>query len=90
MPAVEWRRGAEDRLLAGELLRRVEGRIGVAAQYISAGGIDVGEIGAERPAGQIDAAVCGDDQKQKSRRRGDQHRRGDEADTLAREPIAAP
>ena len=53
VPAVELRRRAEDRLLAGELLRRVERRIGVAAEDVSAGGIDVGEIGSERPALQV-------------------------------------
>ncbi len=90
MPAVELRRCAEDRLLAGELLRRIEGRIGVAAEDVSAGGIDVGEIGAERPALQVDRAVRGRDQEQKARRRGDQQRDGDQAHALAREPIAAP
>ena len=69
MPAVELRRRAENRLLAGELLRRVERRIGIAAEDISAGGIDVGEIGSERPALPVDGAVRGHDQKQKAGRR---------------------
>jgi hypothetical protein len=66
VPAVELRRGAEDHLLAGELPRRVERRRGIAVEHISARGVDIGEIGAERPALQVDAAVRGHDQIEKA------------------------
>ena len=63
MPAVERRLLAEDRLLAGVLRGPVEGRRGAAFEHIGAGGIDVGIIGAERPALVVVAPVRRDDKK---------------------------
>ena len=89
MPAVKLGVVAEDRFFAGELLLRIERRVGIVVIDVSAGRINVREVGAERPALAVDIAVRGDDQEQKAGRRRQQQRDGDEPHALARQPVAA-
>jgi hypothetical protein len=90
VPAVELRRLAEDGLLARVLLHRIKRRDRVALEHIRARRIDVGEIGPDRPALQVDAACGGHHQIEEARRRGEQDRDSDHPDALAGEPRAAP
>ena len=88
VPAIERRRFAEDFLLAGVLSRRIEWDVRLAFEHISAGRIDVGEIGSERAALAINVAMRGHDQERESRDRGDEHRGSDQPDALAGQPVA--
>lgn len=72
MPAVELSVRTEDRLLADILWVRVKGRGNVALQHITAGGIDVGKIGAERPAETVVEPVGRGDQEAGAHDGGDQ------------------
>ena len=89
MPAVERRRGAKNGAFARELQRGVEWRLWLAVEHIGAGGIDIGEVGAERPPQRVDDAVRGDHQVEKADRRSRQHGERNEPHALARQPGAA-
>jgi hypothetical protein len=73
------------RVLAGE----VERRLRVAIAHIGAGGIDVGEVGSERPALEIDEPVRGDDQIEEAGGGSDEHRERDQPHAFAGEPVTA-
>jgi hypothetical protein len=88
VPAVERRGGAEDGLFAGPLPGRVEGRRGQAVQHIGAGGIDVGKIGAERPAEPVVEAVRGDNQECGANDGRGQQDKSDQPDPFAGQPAA--
>ena len=89
MPAVERRRFAENLLLARVLPGEIERRLRIALQYIGPGCIDIGEVGAERPALLVNEPVRGHDQIEKTGRGCDQDRGRNEPDTFTRKPGAA-
>jgi hypothetical protein len=73
------------RVLAGE----VERRLRVALAHIGAGGIDVREVGSERPALEIDEPVRGDDQIEEAGGGSDEHGERHQPHALAGEPVTA-
>ena len=88
MPAVELRGRAEDLLLAGELARRVERRGRLAVEHVGAGGIDVGEIGAERAAEAVVAPVRGGDQEAGAEHEGGEQNKAHQPHPLAGQPAS--
>ena len=73
MPAIKLRGRPEDRLLAGVLPGGIERRRRLAAEYISTGGIDVGEIRPKRTTEAIVHPVRSGDQEDDTEQRGGQH-----------------
>src|SRR5215207_4793730 len=89
MPAIKRRRRTENFLLARMLCGGVERRRRPALQHISAGGVDVGEIGADRTALVIGKAVGGGEDVSKAGKGGDQRGDRPQPRALESEPGAA-
>ena len=88
MPAVELRGLAEDRLLAGVLARRVERRAGLAVEHIAPGGVDVGEIRAERAAETVVEPVRRGDQEAGAEHESGEQSQPDQPHPLAGQPAS--
>src|SRR5262245_46152107 len=90
VPAVEWRVGAEDRLLARVLERRVKRRIGLALEHVGAGGVDIGEIGPERSPEGVDESIRRDGKETEGDWVAADERRRYPPHALVREPMTRP